>query len=365
MKNKNFKRILIMNPYGLGDVLFTTPVIKFLRQNFPDAYIAYMCNSRVESIFQNNELIDEVIVFEKKLMTRKLGRSIIDIFKKGCSFASFVRKKKFDLSIDYSLNFQFSLFTMLIGIKERIGLDYKKRSIFLTKRIVFEGFEDRHVVEYYVSVLELIGISPKFCSLGMELGRAELVRATEILKNEGIYLDKHTCIAICPAGGESWGRDAWRKHWQADKFAKLADRIIKEFGAKVIIFAAQDEATIGNEVSNLMEEEAINLSGKTNTIDFLALLSKCKILVTNDGGPLHVGVVLGVKTVSIFGPVSDVTYGPYSANYKKHIVVKKDLFCRPCYKKFRIAKCLNDQKCLKDITVDEVFNSVKKLDQIN
>ena len=192
-----------MNPYGLGDVLFTTPAIKSLRQSFPDAYIAYMCNPRAKPILQNNKLIDEIIIFEKKQMTKRLGRSMMDVFKKGCSFVSFVRKKKFDLSIDYSLNFQFSLFTMVIGIRERIGLDYKKRSRFLTKRIVFKGFDDKHVADYYISVLELIGIPPKLFPLELNLSKEDSARAVEILKDVTIDLDKHFCIAICPAGGRS------------------------------------------------------------------------------------------------------------------------------------------------------------------
>ena len=71
-------------------------------------------------------------------------------------------------------------------------------------------------------------------------------------------------------------------------------------------------------------------------------------------------VALGVKTVSMFGPVDEKVYGPYPSN-EKHAVIKKDLPCRPCYKAFKFTGCSNNRKCLKDITVDEVYGQVKGL----
>ena len=71
-------------------------------------------------------------------------------------------------------------------------------------------------------------------------------------------------------------------------------------------------------------------------------------------------VALGVSTVSIFGPVDEKVYGPYPQN-EKHIVVKKDMFCRPCYKNFRFNGCSNNKKCLRCISVDEVYEGAKRL----
>ena len=83
-------------------------------------------------------------------------------------------------------------------------------------------------------------------------------------------------------------------------------------------------------------------------------------MLTNDGGPLHMAVALGVKTVSIFGPVDDKVYGSYPPS-EKHTVIKKDLPCRPCYYNFKIPVCEQDKYCLKGISADEVFNSVKNI----
>lgn len=357
---KEFKRILIINPYGIGDVLFTTPVIKNLKEEFPGAYIAYICNSRVEPLLRQKKSLDEVIVFEKERMAKMLKKSKTEFFKTGWSFIKLVHSRRFDLVIDYSLNFQFSMFTMFAGIKTRIGLDRKRRSRFLTQRIPLEGFSQKHVVDYYLSVLGLIGIKPVRFPLELNLRKEDINAAIDILKIKGINPEQDFCIAICPGGGQSWGEQANRKHWPVVKFAELADKTSKELGAKIMIFAGQEEVHIGNNVSNFMKEKPLNFSGNTSLVEFLSLMSQCKLLIANDGGPLQVAAALGVNVVSIFGPVDEKVYGPYP-DETKHIAVKKDVSCRPCYKNFRLSECLHEKECLVSINIDDVFDKVRIL----
>jgi len=115
-----------------------------------------------------------------------------------------------------------------------------------------------------------------------------------------------------------------------------------------------------NEPNWAISPAMVNLTGKLNLEELAGVMSELKLLICNDGGPLHMAAALGVKTVSIFGPVDEVVYGPYPPDVK-HVVVKKDLPCRPCYKDFRFAGCSNNRKCLQDITVGEVFEQVKGL----
>ena len=109
-----------------------------------------------------------------------------------------------------------------------------------------------------------------------------------------------------------------------------------------------------------MKNAPIDLTGKTSLEEFVGILSNLDVLVANDGGPLHTAIALGVKTVSIFGPVDDLVYGPYPKD-ENQIVIKEDLSCRPCYNNFRLKDCLNNRKCIDGITVAEVFLAVKKL----
>ena len=104
----------------------------------------------------------------------------------------------------------------------------------------------------------------------------------------------------------------------------------------------------------------LDLTGKLNLKELAAVINESKLLICNDGGPLHMAAALGVKTVSVFGPVDEAVYGPYPPD-AKHVVVKKDLPCRPCYKDFRFTGCVNNRRCLEGITVDEVYGQIKGL----
>jgi len=92
----------------------------------------------------------------------------------------------------------------------------------------------------------------------------------------------------------------------------------------------------------------------------MGILTRCTLVVTNEGGPLHMAVALGVKTVSLFGPVDEKTYGPYSMNDDHIVVSRKDVGCRPCYKKFKYNNC-EKRLCLDSITVDEVLEAAERL----
>jgi ADP-heptose:LPS heptosyltransferase len=222
------------------------------------------------------------------------------------------------------------------------------------------GYSKKHVVDYYLDLLKYINIEPKQRKVEIFLNEAQKKRASLFWQKNGIS-DNDLVIIISPCGGISWGKDSFRKHWDKKKFAHLADRLKEAFGAKIIFSSDSQEKPIIEEVEKLTHYKPIIKAVDLCLMDFLSLLAKADLLITNDGGPLHMGVGLDIKTVSVFGPVDERVYGPYCLEPNKHIVIKKDLSCRPCYKKFRLLQCPYDRKCLETIEVDEVFEAVKSL----
>ena len=109
------------------------------------------------------------------------------------------------------------------------------------------------------------------------------------------------------------------------------------------------------------EGRCLNLCGETSLLSFAGIIAKAKRLITNDGGPLHMSVALGVKTVSIFGPVDEKVYGPYPAS-ERHVTITKDkLPCRPCYNNFKFPECVNDNECLKGLDAKKVAKACLEL----
>jgi ADP-heptose:LPS heptosyltransferase len=128
----------------------------------------------------------------------------------------------------------------------------------------------------------------------------------------------------------------------------------------VVILGAEAEMPLADIIVAAAKNKIINLVGKTNSEELAAIMSLMSLVITNDGGPLHMAVALGVKTVSVFGPVDDLVYGPYPPS-GKHIVVKRDIDCRPCYKNFRFNGCSHNRNCIDEISTEEVFRAASRL----
>ena len=151
-------RILIINIFGIGDVLFTTPLIKNLKDNIPDAFIGYVANRRAAVVLENNPNIDKVIVYERDDYTEVYKKSKIRFLQKFKKALQEIEDERYDLVIDLSLNSYASFFMWMVGIPKRIGFNYKNRSPFLTRKVKLEGYEGRPVAEYYLDLLKELNL---------------------------------------------------------------------------------------------------------------------------------------------------------------------------------------------------------------
>jgi len=358
------KRILVINPFGIGDVLFTTPAVRQIRESYPGSFIAYWCNRRTADILKNNPCVDKIFAASRGDIKKIFRASKIKGIKAFLSLLLEIKKGAFDTSLDFSLDHRYSLITKLLGIKRRIGFNYKNRGRFLTDKINIEGYSHKHVIEYYLDLLNILGIIPTYRNMELSANETADIDSKRIpilpdgLKKENAA--KETIIGIAPGAGESWGENASFKHWREKNFAELADKLIEKHRAKILLLGSEKEKKIAENIVKTMKNKVIDLTGKTTLEELIAVISKIDILITNDGGPLHIAAALGKKTVSIFGPVSETVYGPYPPS-EKHIVIKKDIPCRPCYQKFKLPRCLREKECINSIGTEEVLTATEKL----
>lgn len=345
-----------MNPFGIGDVLFSTPVIGNVKASYPDSFIGYLCNARTVSILESNPKINKVFIYEKDDWRRLWKESKIRCIVNFIKFLFEIKSYKFDSSIDLSLGRHYSFFLWLLGVKKRYGFNYKNRGVFLTDKIDIEGYHGKHVIEYYLDLLRFMGLKPMQIKPKVYINNEYRVWANNFLKNKGVDRNKYL-VGIIPGGGASWGKAVDIRRWPKDKFAKLADELIGKHQFNVIIFGDNFESQLYDEIISLMEYKPIKIVGETDLMQFIALLSKCDLVIANDGGPLHLSVAVGVKTISLFGPVDDKVYGQYPYDLGMHRIMKVNLACRPCYNKFKMPSCKYNKKCLNDIKVDKVLDA--------
>lgn len=350
------KRFLIINTFGIGDVLFTVPLIKNIKANIPDAYIGYISNRRTAPLLESLPQINQVIVYDRNEFKVVSDRSRLEFLQLILKTKTEIQQGHYDIVFDFSMTWYAGFYCWLAGIKQRVGLNYKNRSIFLTKKVLFSGYEGRHVAQYYQGLLGAVNfhISPQ--SMDIAVAPEGCLWAEKFLQDANFLQARW--IAVFPGGGESWGPDAKFKRWPAEKYAQLITKIMADFNVNIILLGNHAEESLCKEIQSLVKCPLFNACGKTNLLQTLAILKKSFLALVNDGGPLHMAVAAGIKTVSVFGPVDEKVYGPYAGVPGQHRVVTSSIACRPCYRNFRRAAC-EHISCVKNVEVGDVFNAVQ------
>jgi len=345
------KKILIINIFGIGDVLFTTPLIANLKQHYPDVSLGYVCNQRTAPMLERLPQIDRVFIYERDVFHSVYKKSKIEFLGKIKEFVREIKKEQYDVVFDLSMNTFTGFFAWMAGIQNRAGFNYKNRGIFLNKKVELEGYEGKHVIEYYLDFLKGLNIPITNRHMVLPLSLEDEQWTQDFLSKEGIKKEG-SIIGIVPGGGASWGKDAAYKRWPVEKYAKLVDKLIEKFSVEIILMGNSNEQDLCEKAANLAHNQVHLACGKTSITQFAALSAKCTLNIVNDGGPLHIAVAAGAKTLSIFGPVDECVYGPYPN--ENHTVITRNIACRPCYHRFRRASC-SHISCLNKISVEDVL----------
>lgn len=358
MQPPSLKNILIINPFGIGDVLFTTPLVRALKKGIsPVPRITFICNARTYPILLRNKHIDEVMVCDRGQYRELWGKSKLLWMREFAALLHRARRCGFDAAIDISLGRQYSFFLKLLGVPVRAGFDYKGRGIFLTHKMPVGAFREKPVPEYYLDLGRLLGVRPAGVDLEFPTTGKDEEELAGFLRPRGAdFRREYFCVV--PGGGGSWGRDAVYKRWPAERFSFVADALADQYDLMPCIVGSAQESDVCEEVCRLMRHKGIVLT-ELSLGASAALFKRAKLVICNDGGPLHIAVSQGVKTVSVFGPVDEKVYGPFPAG-ENHVVIKSKIQCRPCYINFRYNRC-GHRSCLTSITAQEVVEAAQIL----
>jgi heptosyltransferase-2 len=335
------KKILIIRTDRIGDVILTTPAIKALRQSFPHSFIAMMVSPLTKDIVEGNPYLDEVIVYDKK----GKDKGIFSFWR----FVSNLKKKNFDISLNFHTKKRVNLISYLAGIKQRIGYDNNKFSFLLTKRLKDTRIEGkRHEAQYCLDVLKEIGINSQDLQLFMPLKDSSEKWAEKILKENNIGA-ADILIAIHPDAS------CPSKRWPIERFSQLSNRLIEEKNFKVAIISGKKDSYIVKMVKRYLRYPVIDLSGQTSVSQLASLLKRARLLISNDSGPVHIASAVGTPVIAIFGRsqkgLSPVRWGPLG---EKNIILHKDVHCKICL----AHDCKMGFLCLSAISVREVLEAV-------
>ncbi|MBD3264008.1 MAG: hypothetical protein GF375_02770, partial [Candidatus Omnitrophica bacterium] len=258
---------------------------------------------------------------------------------------------------DLSLNSQYGFVLKMCRIPKRIGYNFKNRGRFLThKQDLPGGFCGKHVALYHLDLLRFLDKEPRIYGLdtSFSFGYEEQKKAFADIDKDSLK------VAVFPGSGDSWGGSAYFKRWPRDNFLNLCLEIREKLKAEVILLGSGSEKALCNDIAGSIPDRCFNFCAALDLEELCSLLLGCNLVITNDGGPFHLGQALGIPTVGFFGPVDENVYGCFPGNEKCH-VFKSDIGCRPCYYNFKFSGCHIDRRCLKDIGVGEVFDKIENL----
>ena len=343
----SLRRVLIVQPYGIGDLLFVTPVLRALRLIPTVETVDLVLGSRTEEVVNSNPHADEIFAVDKDLFHR---RKPLENFSEIASLTRRLRKKKYDLLLDYSLRGEYAFWArFFLGIPRTAGFDYKGRGFLHTHRLpIPNGFTARHAVDFFCGLAEKAGVPAEDRFLEFYLTDED----REMTKQQ-----TRPYIVVSPGGGESWGRDAHFKRWPVRFFAELLNRLEGRTGSEgVFILGSSGEKNLGDELKNLLRLPAVNLAGELTLTESAALIENAALFAGNDGGLVHLARSFRVPLIAFYGPVDPEVYGPYPPSKEAAAVFKEGLECRPCYQKFRYNAACEHRDCLQALTPAEVLD---------
>jgi lipopolysaccharide heptosyltransferase II len=347
-------KILIIRLGSIGDVVRTLPALRALRERFSSAYIAWLVEEKAKGILGGNPDLDQTILFPRK----KLVKGFVNPFTflptliEPMRFIRELRKMKFDLVLDFHGILKSGLISFLSGAPHRVGFSRgycKELNYIFNNRHVNPKDERLNRIEKNLTLISALGIEP------IELDPIIPVSQDARKKIDNFFLenmigDHRPLIVIHPGTSP---RTPY-KRWEKERYVRLADTLIEEFHAQVILTWGPEELSTVEEIAHQMKHPPLIACQTENLQQLAEIFRRCNLYIGSDTGPMHIAALVRTPVIALFGPTDHIVNAPSKKN--RNIIVRKDITCSPC-RKFNCAS----RECMKAIGWEEVLEAVAKL----
>ena len=306
------RRVLVLKPCCLGDLLMATATLRALREAYPDAVIHLAVGSASQVVGLGNPRLDAIV----PLGSVGSGRAPLSAY---LQVARQLRAGRYDTAFTLDRSPLVGLLPWLAGIPRRVGLDSGGRGFAHTVRVPAPPAAPRHEAEVYLDTLRAVGLTPVAPRLEFRPSSADEAELEGIrIKDEGLgmttpssVLRPPSFILLHPAGGVNPGMTLLAKRWPAARFAHLADRLADEVGARVVLVGGPGDREVSAEVVRHARRPLLDLTGQLGFGALGALARRAALYIGNDTGATHLAVAVGAPTLMLMGPTDPRRYGPY------------------------------------------------------
>lgn len=331
-------KILIVRLSSIGDIILTTPLLRVLREAYPEAVITFLIKKQYADLLSGSPYINELIALDTNEGfpgLRRIKRQL--------------KEKQFDLYIDIHKNWR-SVYIRL-GLGAKMTGTYSKHVFRRSMLIWFKLNLCNHIKPVYLRYFESVRkLDLQYDGKGTDIYLAEntLKKVREILQSLGFQFNRPLVI-ICP------GATYFNKRWHTEGFTETARYMIRERSAFVIIHGGKEDTDLCQEIAERAGPGAVSLAGRLSLADSAALLRLSTLVIANDSGLLHLAQSQKRPVVGIYGPTTrELGFFPIEQNCT---AVETNLSCRPCTPK-GLDRCPKKHfRCMNDITADMVIQA--------
>jgi lipopolysaccharide heptosyltransferase I len=334
------RRIAIVKPSALGDIVHSLPVLTALRRRFPMAHLTWIVNRGYEPLLCGHPDLDATLTFDRR--SNRAG-----VFHAALGYLSFLRRlraSRFDLVIDLQGLLRSGLMTLATGAPRRVGFSSAREGArwFYTDVVPLSNDKPCHAVDRYWQVAEALGAGqgPRLFRLPASEGARQWVAAA---------------LRDCPRPwlvlgvGSRWPT----KRWPPGHFATLTRRAMQRFGGTAIFVGSRDEVELAQATARRLPGPVCNLTGQTTLPQLVALLGQADVMVANDTGPLHLAAALGRPVVAPYTCTKVLLNGPYGQEAR---AVETRVWCQGSYLK----KCKR-LECMTELTPEHLWPILREV----
>ena len=329
------KKIAVIQTAFPGDVLLATPVFEALKDIYSDSHIAAVIRPESYLLLKDNPFINEIIVYDKYGLNKgPLGVMRISGLLKGYDWAVIVQRFLRSALIAY-----------MAGIKKRTGFDISSSKLLYTDKVRYN--ESKHEVLRCLDLVEA-GDSSEY--------RPKVFISNETRSKTDALLSEYDIAGdfAVMAPGSVWATKRY------PRFDKLVDIVKEELGLDSVLLGGLDDIELSASIAQTVSNRPHNLTGRTDFLVSAEIMSRSKIVITNDSAPAHLAAAVGAPVVAVFGPtISAFGFAPYSENSR--VVDIGELYCRPCTR-HGSNKCPQRHfKCMLEFPPGKILDAIKSL----
>lgn len=340
------KKILVVKLDHIGDLLLATPVFRAIKEKYTEVQLDILIGRKSFSVVENSPFIDNIYFYDSDDFDRNSDndeRTYLENYFTVCK----IRENSYDLCIGLREDLNNLCIQKMLGAKYNISFSTHSDFAVLMDETTIND-DKKHAAEINFDLLKLIGIHPPInIQPEIFLNRQDEKWAKDFLKKYKIT-DENIIIAISPGGG--W----YLNWWPHQNFAKLANELISyDSQIKIVWVGGNAEREILDKIRLEYKGGVISAVGKTTIPQLAALCKNVDLVITNDGGPMHIATAVRAKVLALFGPSPYKRFGPLGEN---STVITKNYKCSPCtqFVKGHPNQCKSN-KCMMAISIDEVL----------